>query len=313
MSAGACWSSIGTWRLLDYISTSAHFWRIPSWWRRPGRPWYAAHANLRRYAVSLNHTFPPLPGQTEPGCIDLVPAGRQGLSYSVLIESFDWIEFYRELGGGVFLEATKQELRKHYDYIFVDSRTGLSDTSGICTVQMPDELVILFTLNRQSIYGAAAAARSASEQRRGPKGETRLIVWPVMTRVDPFEHERLAAARTMARQRFSPFLKQHIDKAAQEAYWEGAEIPYRPFYAYEEILATIGDVPRNPSSLLAAMERLTYAVTREASNGLRKVEERERLRLLNLYNAIAKTTDSPALPRFLPFIRHWRFSCRRDG
>ncbi len=33
-------------------------------------------------------------------------------------------------------------MRKEYDYILVDSRTGVSDTAGICTVQMPDTLVV---------------------------------------------------------------------------------------------------------------------------------------------------------------------------
>src|SRR5215470_4174311 len=50
--------------------------------------------------------------------------------------------------------------------LFYDSRTGLSHTSGICTIQMPDEFVVCFTLNRQSILGAASAATSADIQRR---------------------------------------------------------------------------------------------------------------------------------------------------
>ena len=38
------------------------------------------------------------------------------------------------------------------------------------------------------------------------------------------------------------------------------EIPYKPFYAYEELLAAFGDAPGSPSSLLAAFERLTSAI-----------------------------------------------------
>ena len=34
------------------------------------------------------------------------------------------------------------------------------------------------------------------------------------------------------------------------------EIPYKPFYAYEEILAAFGDRPGRQTSLLAAFERL---------------------------------------------------------
>ena len=47
-------------------------------------------------------------------------------------------------------------MRRRYHYILIDSRTGVSDTSGICTVQMPDLLVVCFTYNNQSIEGADA-------------------------------------------------------------------------------------------------------------------------------------------------------------
>ena len=88
-----------------------------------------------------------------PCRLDLVPAGLQNHTYSTRVNSFDWGSFYERLGGGTFLDAVKKRLREEekYDYILIDSRTGVSDTSGICTVQIPDILVICFTLNRQSI------------------------------------------------------------------------------------------------------------------------------------------------------------------
>src|SRR2546426_7557027 len=48
-------------------------------------------------------------------------------------------------------------------------------------------LVVCFTLNRQSIYGAAAAARSALQQRRTGKGPSALKLWPVPMRIEPSE------------------------------------------------------------------------------------------------------------------------------
>jgi hypothetical protein len=100
------------------------------------------------------------------GTLDLVSAGRQDAAYANRVNSFNWQHFYERLGGGILLELVKQKLRKIYDFILIDSRTGVSDTSGICTVQMPDDLVVCFTLNRQSIYGAAAAGRSACSSGR---------------------------------------------------------------------------------------------------------------------------------------------------
>ena len=94
------------------------------------------------------------------GRIDLFAAGRQGPSYSRKLASFDWIQFYEKFGGRRLLDAAKAQMRAAYDYVLIDSRTGVSDTSGICTVEMPDTLVICFTLNNQSILGASAIAKS---------------------------------------------------------------------------------------------------------------------------------------------------------
>ena len=81
------------------------------------------------------------------------------------MNSFNWQFFYDRLGGGALLEIAKERMRDEYEYILIDSRTGVSDTSGICTVQMPDALVICFTLNNQSVEGAAAVAQSVLDQR----------------------------------------------------------------------------------------------------------------------------------------------------
>ncbi|HEX2224177.1 MAG TPA: AAA family ATPase, partial [Thermoanaerobaculia bacterium] len=125
---------------------------------RPGETvppdWYRRHADITRYAASLEWEGWELP---RGGTLDFVGAGRQGLSYSTRVNTFDWRGFYDRHGGGVFLEAVRDRMREEYDYILLDSRPGVSDTAGICTVQMPDDLVVCFTLNNQSIEGAATA------------------------------------------------------------------------------------------------------------------------------------------------------------
>jgi pYEATS domain-containing protein involved in immunity/TIR domain-containing protein len=218
------------------------------------RSWFEGRADLARYAVPLDYEF--LAG----GTLDFVSAGQQGPSYAGRVNSFQWGNFYEKLGGGIFLEAMKARLREQYDYVLIDSRTGLSDTSGICTVQMPDELVICFTLNRQSIFGAAATAASADAQRRLRTGEQGLRIWPVACRVELAEQERLEAARQVAREKFAPFLW-HIPAAHRPDYWGSVEMLYFPYYAYEEVLATIADTGRQTTSLLGCIARLTARLT----------------------------------------------------
>src|SRR5262249_35456001 len=127
-------------------------------------------------------------------------------------------------------------------YVLIDSRTGVSDTSGICTVQMPDTLVTCFTLNEQSIEGSAHAAMSAQMQRVRPSGGSSLRVLPVPTRVDDAEKDRVEGARQHARRRFDRFLD-WLDEDQIESYWGDVEIPYKSFYAFEEVLAVFADTP----------------------------------------------------------------------
>lgn len=242
------------------------------------RPWYYDRADTLRYSVPLEHEF------GGEGVLDFVGAGRQGPSYGARVCSFHWGEFYEKLGGGVFLEAMKAQMREQYDYVLIDSRTGLSDTSGICTVQMPDELVVCFTLNRQSIQGAAATAESADAQRRLPEGQQGLRIWPVPMRVELAEKERLEAAQRSARERFAPLLW-HVPAPLRPDYWGGIQVLYFPYYAYEEVLATIADPPRQTASLLSSMEQLASRLTDGAVEGMPRYEPGVREQLLARYQA----------------------------
>jgi hypothetical protein len=229
------------------------------------KDWYVSYANILRYAGALEWEFP------RGGRLDFVPAGRQNQSYSDLVTSFDWQEFYEHLGGGTFIEAAKRHMKRNYDYILIDSRTGVSDTSGICTMQLPDDLVICYTLNNQSIQGAAAVAAKAAAVR----GDT-LRVFPVPMRVDPFEKDKLELRRQFAKEKFSDFPAHLSDAERESSYRANIQVPYIPYYAYEEILATFGDkVPPASGTLLESVERITSYLV---GQGLKASPVREAMR-----------------------------------
>jgi len=201
------------------------------------------------------------------------------------------------LGGGTLLEGLKQQLRAQYDYVLIDSRTGLSDTSGICTVQMPDQLVVCFTLNRQSVQGAAAVAASANTQRRRPSGEPSLRIWPLVTRVEHGEKERMDAARAAARAAFQYYLG-HLPRARRAEYWSDTEVLHQPYFAFEEVLAVFAEQQRHRSSMLASMEAVTRYVSDEAVKELRNMTPGAReqgLQAFRQVNAQALVAASPGV------------------
>ncbi|SDN34026.1 Tetratricopeptide repeat-containing protein [Streptomyces sp. cf386] len=258
------------WAAADNTAGTEH--RAPDWHRR--------YARIQRHAVSLDWPFP------EPGTLDLVSAGRQNRDYSAIVSTFDWDNFYEHLGGGQFFDALRDDMRRHYDYVLIDSRTGLSDIADICTAHLPDVLVDCFTLSDQSIDGAAAVARHIDERFR----RRRIRIVPVPMRIDEGEKEKADAGRSLARAKFDGF-PSGMTESQLAGYWGSVEIPYRPYYAYEETLATFGDEAGIAGSLLAAFERLTGVVTNQAVRALPRMDEEVRLGIKQAF-----TRSRSALP-----------------
>jgi MinD-like ATPase involved in chromosome partitioning or flagellar assembly len=238
----------------------------------PKDEWYKPYANILRYASSLKWEFKP------GGSLDFVPAGRQGPSYSTRVNSFNWQFFYDKLNGGALLEMAKEKMRAEYDYILIDSRTGVSDTSGICTVQMPDILVVCFTLNNQSIAGAAAVANAVNEQRL--KLGKPIKIYPVPMRVETAEQKKRVARTAYAKEKFRSFPNTDIDR---EKYWHEIPVLYIAYYAYEEILAAFGEKDDTIISLLASAERLTSYLTENEVQQLAPATEDQRREILAVY------------------------------
>jgi hypothetical protein len=228
--------------------------------------------------------------------LDLLTAGRQGPSYSAKLNGFNWIDFYEKLGGRRLLTIARNQMSRLYDYVLIDSRTGVSDTSGICTVEMPDTLVVCFTLNDQSIIGASGVAESVLEQRKrlsemfapaeaiSPALPFR--IFPVPMRVEIVgEAAKREAALALAQQRFSGLID-HLPVDRQSRYWDSVQMPYFPLYAFEEIPAVFGDPANQEISLSTPVRSLTQFLTDENSASpvpLHSEEaEAERLRKLML-------------------------------
>lgn len=257
-------------------------------------PWHLEYARVEEHAVSLQ---PERFGLSFPagGSLDFLSAGRQTREYSATVSSFEWDNFYERLGGGLFLDALRDDMKASYDYVFIDSRTGLSDNADICTLQMPDVLVSCFTLSGQALDGAAAVAHTVGMGYR----KRRIRVLPVPMRIDEGEKEKVDAGRALARLKFEGLPKgvggEGLPPEQLNAYWGTVEIPYRPYYAYEETLATVADKSGNANSLLSAFERLTAVLSDSEVTHLPPMPEEVRLRCLDAFTRKPPPTHSVAV------------------
>jgi tetratricopeptide (TPR) repeat protein len=202
-------------------------------------------ADVRPYLASLENPF-----ADAGGCFHFLCAGEQVPAYAGRFRDFDWRALYERQGGGALIDKLAERLRNQYEFVLIDSRTGVADTSGICTVHLPDEVVLCFTYNRQSVKGVAAVAQSIHAQRTPAPP-----IWPVPMRVEK-GIEGLNEARDFAREELDRFLPANWRADDRAGYWESCEIAYYPDYAFGETLAVFRDRRQLRSSLVADMRWL---------------------------------------------------------
>lgn len=122
---------------------------------------------------------------------DYIGPGVQDSEYSVRLSNFDWSAFYSDFLGGRFVDFLKKEFCDNYDYILIDSRTGLADISSICSVHFPDALVAVFTASPKGYSSLNNVVKSIRKQHEIYYAGTskKLSVIPLLTRVDSAESE----------------------------------------------------------------------------------------------------------------------------
>jgi MinD-like ATPase involved in chromosome partitioning or flagellar assembly/tetratricopeptide (TPR) repeat protein len=251
------------------------------------------YARIQPHALSLKWEF------AAEGGLDFLSSGSQNRDYAAALASLDWDNFYHGLNGGEFIDALRADMKRYYDYVLIDSRTGLSDVADICTLQLPDVLVDCFTLSTQGIEGAAQVARLIEERK-----DRDIRILPVPMRVDPAEQEKAEIGRTVAAQLFAG-LPAAMSAEQRRDYWAGVEVPYRAFYAYEETLAVFGDAPGSPTSLLSSFERIAAQIADGAVTRLPPMDEHLRIRTKPLFVRKPPRERDQIIVEFAPQDQVW--------
>lgn len=251
---------------------------------------------LNRCLIQVDWDFP------EGGQLYYLPAGTKNKGYLAAFSQFDWKEFMEGPLATRFLEGLKREFLENFDYVLIDSRTGLNDISDICTVNLPQAVVTCFTPSSQSIEGAAGVAERIDGMLYGNR-DIRLL--PVPMRVENAEADRLDAARGQIQYRFDRIVRKHIPERDPEDYWRSVEIPYVPIYSYEETLAPFREQPGDPKSLLSAYERLADVITDGQVDSMPRIDEPLRRKTLERYTRHRPPSISDVYVSFVPQDRSW--------
>ena len=107
------------------------------------------------------------------GKLWIMPSGKNA-TYSRQYSQIDWGLLYDKHDGYLLFEDLKEQWSRFLkpDYVLIDSRTGHTDTSGICTRQLPDSVVVLFFPNEQNLRGLAEVVADIRAEADEPRKKT---------------------------------------------------------------------------------------------------------------------------------------------
>ncbi len=186
------------------------------------------------------------------GCeIEILHAGRDDGSYQDRLRAISWPDLFQR-GLGTVLEELRDEARSAYDFVLIDSRTGYTDSGGICTILLPDVVVSLFTTNEQSLHGVADAMRGAKlAHAQLPLERGKLLIVPVPARDESLtEYARSKEWRARFADKLRPFYDDWIPRTqSAEQVLDYLKIPHVPFWSFGELLPVLEEDAANPKTL----------------------------------------------------------------
>jgi len=178
-------------------------------------------------------------------------------SYPVQISHFDWEKFFYKIPG--FFSHFARYLSQKFDYVLIDSRTGHTDTGGICTMMMPEKLVLVFTPNRQSYDGIANLARKAANYRRRSDDMRPLVIYPLPSRIELGEEDLRQEFLANYRDDFRALLQEiyHVSEVNLDNYMENIQIRHSSKFAYQERIAVLEEKIWDKDSLSRVYRNFT--------------------------------------------------------
>jgi hypothetical protein len=208
-------------------------------------------------------------GKLGSGELTILAAGRADESYNDRVLTFDWPTFFAEREGGAFVERLRDEWKHEFDVVLIDSRTGITDTGGVCTIQLPDVLVPVITPNQQSIDGTkdvverAQAARQELSYDRPP-----LLVFPLASRFDTRTEFEIAREwlQRLAHEMDASYADWLPTSFAPLSILERTKLPHVAYYSFGEALPVETDSLSDPDTLGYAYRILAELIGTEFAN-----------------------------------------------
>jgi tetratricopeptide (TPR) repeat protein len=195
----------------------------------------------------------------------LMRAGRFDDSYGERLAAMHWDDLFNSCPA--LFRCFADNLSRHFRHVLVDSRTGRTDSAGICTTLLPRKLVVVFTPNKQSLEGVQALVIRATAYRRSHEDEQRpLLVYPLPSRIEMGDSLQRAQWRRgdaqLRIQGYQPIFERLLrdcyamPQLSLDSYFDEVQLQQTRTFAYGEQLAVRMDQGGDRFSLTRTFEAL---------------------------------------------------------
>ena len=197
------------------------------------------------------------------GWISLMTSGRADSSYASRVLSFNWQTFFQDHNGGSFIEWLRGEWAQEYDFVFIDSRTGITDTGGVCTIALPDLIVPVLVANHQNLEGVLEVLRRAQEGRqRLAYDRPPALVLPILSRFDSrTEYGSANEWLDLLADKLSPLYADWLPASiSPRKVLERTKLPYVAYFSFGEKLPVLAQGSSDPESLGYALDSVARLI-----------------------------------------------------
>ena len=184
--------------------------------------------------------------------LSIISAGKNDGDYASRLQNLDWDNLFEFFGAGLYINQLRTEWLSEYDYVLIDSRTGITDIGGICTIHLPDVLVLFFTNTLKSIGGVYEVTQRARKSREHlPFDIANLMAVPILARDE--SHTEFELTMEWRRKIASNLEDLYVDwlpiNINPLQALEILHIPYIPYWSFGERLPVIEQGVSEPGSL----------------------------------------------------------------
>jgi cellulose biosynthesis protein BcsQ len=214
--------------------------------------------------------------------LSLLKAGRftsqDPNEYSDRVNRFSWENLFKK--SPHLMRVFAETLAKQYAYVLIDSRTGVTDISGITTMLLPEKLVVVFTPNLQSLKGGLELVRRATDYRKESVDLRPLTVFPLVSRVEANEPELRHDWRlgTFEHEGYQPEFEKILSEVYGEKiklnnYFDELQIQHIPRYAYGEEVAVLIEKTADKFSLRRSYQSFAMKLVQAQAPWEGEIEE----------------------------------------